>query len=132
MAHAWSHGDFYWNELMTHDIGRAQRFYGGLAGWRFESMPMPDGTYWIAKKGGQAMGGFFEMKGADFAKVPEQWLPYVAVDDVDSSVGAAEKNGATICRAPFDVPQVGRIAILRAPGGAMVGWITPPRADRVA
>jgi predicted enzyme related to lactoylglutathione lyase len=23
----WSHGNFYWNELMTHDPERAKRFY---------------------------------------------------------------------------------------------------------
>ena len=28
-------------------------------------------------------------------------------------------------REPFDVPKVGRIAILRQPGGAMVAWMTP-------
>lgn len=132
MAHAWSHGEFYWNELMTHDVARAKRFYPGLAGWRFDSMPMPNGTYWVAMNGNEAVGGIFEMNGPDFAGAPEQWLPYVAVDDVDSCVRSAEKSGAQVCRAPFDVPQVGRIAILRAPGGAMVGWITPPRADRVA
>jgi hypothetical protein len=26
---------------------------------------------------------------------------------------------------PLDIPNVGRIAILAQPGGAMVGWITP-------
>jgi uncharacterized protein len=28
-------------------------------------------------------------------------------------------------REPFEVQGVGRIAILREPGGAMVGWMTP-------
>jgi predicted enzyme related to lactoylglutathione lyase len=32
---------------------------------------------------------------------------------------------ATPMRPPFDVPGVGRIAILREPGGAVVGWMTP-------
>jgi len=27
----------------------------------------------------------------------------------------------------FDIPNVGRIAILKEPGGAGVGWMTPPK-----
>jgi hypothetical protein len=44
----WSHGQFYWNELMTHDPERAKKFYGDTIGWTFEGMPMDDGsgTYW--------------------------------------------------------------------------------------
>ena len=28
-------------------------------------------------------------------------------------------------REPFDVPGTGRIAILKEPGGAAIGWMTP-------
>ena len=45
----WSHGSFYWNELMTHDPERAKKFYASSIGWTFDAMPMPDGTYWLAK-----------------------------------------------------------------------------------
>ena len=37
----------------------------------------------------------------------------------------ATAAGATVCKELFDVPGVGRIVILKEPGGAMVGWITP-------
>ena len=50
----WSHGKFYWNELMTHDIEAAKKFYGETIGWTFESMPHPAGTYWVAKLGGES------------------------------------------------------------------------------
>ena len=26
----WSHGSFYWNELMTRDVEQAKKFYGVL------------------------------------------------------------------------------------------------------
>src|SRR5262245_41243734 len=42
------HGTFCWNELMTHDIETAKKFYADTIGWTFDAMPMPDGTYWIA------------------------------------------------------------------------------------
>lgn len=122
-----AHGTFYWNELMTHDVERAKAFYRDAIGWTFEAMAMPDGTYWVAKVDDKAVGGIFEMHGADFEGVPDHWMSYLAVDDIDARVAKAVSAGATVCRAAFEVPGVGRIAILREPGGAAVGWITPSR-----
>jgi predicted enzyme related to lactoylglutathione lyase len=122
----WSHGSFHWNELMTHDVARAKAFYAGTIGWTFEPMPMPGGgTYWIAKAGDKPAGGLFVMDCPDLKDVPEQWLPYLAADDVDARLAKATAAGASAMREPFDVQDVGRIAILREPGGAMVGWMTP-------
>jgi hypothetical protein len=50
----WSHGHFYWNELMTRNPEQAKSFYGATIGWTFEAMPTPDGTYWVAKLGDEA------------------------------------------------------------------------------
>jgi uncharacterized protein len=121
----WSHGNFYWNELMTHDPERAKRFYADTIGWTYEAMPMPDGTYWVAKMGDTPVGGIFPMSGPDFDGMPEQWMSYLAVDDVDARLKKATAAGAKIMKPPFDVPGVGRIAIVQEPGGACVGWMTP-------
>lgn len=120
------HGKFVWNELNTHDLEDAKRFLGTALGWTFEPMPIPDGTYWIAKKGEERIGGLFDMNGDAHCKdVPEHWLSYIAVDNIDTRYKKALAAGAKEGRAPFDIPNVGRIAILQQPGGAMVGWITP-------
>lgn len=121
----WSHGHFYWNELMTRDAEGAKSFYEGTIGWTYEAMPMPDGTYWIIKAGDKPAGGIFEMKGDDFEGVPEHWMSYISVDDIDACVEKASAAGATIVRPTFDVPGVGRIATLKEPGGAAIGWMTP-------
>ena len=123
----WTHGKFYWNELMTHDAERAKRFYADTLGWSFDGMPMGDAMYWIAKAGDESAGGIFEMTGPEFANTPEHWMAYLAVDDVDKRVDKATKAGATVVRAPFDISGVGRIAILRQPTGAVIGWMTPAR-----
>ena len=122
----WTHGNFYWNELMTHDVERAKKFYGATVGWTFESMPMPEGgAYWVANMNGEPVGGIFLMSGPDFLGVPDSWMSYLAVDDVDARLKKAVASGAQVCREPFEVPGVGRIAVLEEPGGAMVGWMTP-------
>jgi predicted enzyme related to lactoylglutathione lyase len=120
-----SHGTFHWNELMTRDPEKAKQFYAATIGWTFEGMPMPFGTYWVAKMDGTPVAGIFPMSGPDLAEVPENWIPYLAVDDVDARLKKATAAGATVMRAPFDIADVGRIAILQEPGGAVLAWITP-------
>jgi predicted enzyme related to lactoylglutathione lyase len=121
----WTHGHFYWNELMTHDVEKAKAFYRDAIGWSFDSMPAPDGTYWIAMVGDKPVGGIFPLNKPEFAGMPDAWMSYLAVDDVDARVKKAVAAGGAVMREPFDVPGVGRIAILREPGGAGVGWMTP-------
>lgn len=122
-----SHGTFYWNELMTRDLERAKKFYANTLGWSFEGMSMPggSGTYWIAKSNDERVAGVFDISAPEFSQVPESWMAYIAVDDVDARVRKALAAGATLMKPIFDVPGVGRIAILMEPGGAGIGWITP-------
>jgi predicted dithiol-disulfide oxidoreductase (DUF899 family)/predicted enzyme related to lactoylglutathione lyase len=119
------HGNFYWNELVTCDVEKAKKFYSATIGWTFDAMPMPDGTYWVAKMGDKAVGGLFPIGGPQWEGVPEHWMSYLAVDDVDARVKKATAAGAKLMRPNFDVPGVGRIAILTEPGGSGIGWITP-------
>jgi predicted enzyme related to lactoylglutathione lyase len=119
------HGTFCWNELMTRDVEGAMRFYRDTIGWSFEPMKMDSGTYRIAKEGGKNVGGLFELTSPEFDGVQESWMSYLAVDDVDQRVAKAVKAGAKLMKPIFDVPGVGRIAILMQPGGAGVAWMTP-------
>jgi uncharacterized protein len=120
------HGHFYWNELMTRDVEGAKAFYGKTIGWQFDAMPMAQGgTYWVCKDGGQPVGGIFDMSGPQLEGIPPHWFAYIAVDDVDARVAKATAAGAELLRPLFNVAGVGRIAILKDPTGAPIGWITP-------
>jgi predicted enzyme related to lactoylglutathione lyase len=121
-----SHGTFYWNELCARDVAGAKKFYADTMGWSYEAMPMSGGgTYWVAKMNNEPVGGVFDISGHDFDGMPECWMSYIAVDDVDERVRKAIKAGAKLIKPVFDVPGIGRIAILKEPGGAGIGWITP-------
>ena len=74
---------------------------------------------------GKPAGGVFAMDGPQFEGVAEHWMFYIAVDDVDARAEKAVANGAEIVQPVFDVPGVGRIVMLRQPGGGVIGWITP-------
>jgi predicted enzyme related to lactoylglutathione lyase len=121
-----SHGHFHWNELRTRDAERAKRFYGETIGWTFQPITAGDGsTYWVAYMGDQPVAGLFSIDQPRFEGVPESWIPFLAVDDVDARVKKAVAAGAELMIPIFDVPDVGRIAMLREPSGAGIGWMTP-------
>ncbi len=120
------HGIFHWNELMTRDAEGAKTFYGKSLGWTYEQFPMAEGgIYWVCMSDGQPAGGIFDMSGPEFEGIPPNWFSYIAVDDVDARAEAAKQNGGELMRDLFDIPGVGRIAILSDPTGAAIGLITP-------
>jgi len=114
------HGAFSWCELMTTDLQEAKAFYAQLFGWETEDMVFPDMTYSLIKKDGKEIGGgIFAMPDR-----PAMWSTYVTVNDVDETVQLAEQLGATVLLPPYDIPNVGRISVIKDPQGATINLIT--------
>ncbi len=121
-----AHGHFHWNELRTRNAERAMTFYSDTIGWTFEASKTHDGaTYWVALMNGHPVAGLFPLDDERFKCVPESWMSFLAVDDVDARVKKATAAGAKLMMPIFDVPNVGRIAMLLEPSGAGIGWMTP-------
>jgi uncharacterized protein len=113
-----THGAFSWSELTTSQPGAAAEFYGQLFGWAFDTMEMGQGPYHVAKVGETAIGGVMGFPpGAP--KMPPAWGVYVTVNNLDSTVRECQALGGTLCSGPFDVPNVGRMAVLQDPQGAV-------------
>ena len=120
-----TNGSFYWNELMTRDAEKAKRFYGATLGWTFEAMEGGDGpTYWVAKVGDESVAGIYQM-GPDDNENDQGWFAYVAVNDLPTALARATSEGGEVVREPWDVPGVGRIAIINDNAGNAMGWMTP-------
>ncbi len=120
------HGTFHWNELVTDNVERAKKFYGAVVGWESEEMPMPDGKYTIVKSKGKPVGGIMNKSDIPMLKnAPSHWGAYIQVDNVDAAVGKVAGAGGKVVRPCFDVPGVGRIAIIQDPTGGVVGIMTP-------
>lgn len=127
-----AHGQFIWNEFLTNDVAGAKAFYEATIGWVFEAMPISHGTYWLAKQNGKPVAGMMDMTCIEPPLppgVPSHWFSYIEVDDVDARVKRLEAAGGRLCRPLFDVPEVGRIAILNDATGAGVGWMTPVKME---
>jgi uncharacterized protein len=121
-----AHGRVIWNELNTHDVESAKRFFTDTLGWSYDAMPMPEGgTYWVIRNGEERAGGIFPLDGPQFAGVPDHWMTYIGVDDCDGRVAQAATSGGSVLREPWTIDGIGRVAILKAPGGAVMAWMTP-------
>jgi hypothetical protein len=119
-------GTVHWNELMTKDVEAAKEFYAKVCGWSFTTAPMPFGDYTMGMANGAPVAGIMDMSGMPDADTTDPfWMTYIAVDDVDAAARAVTAGGGTVENGPFDVPNVGRIAITRDPGGARIGIMTP-------
>lgn len=113
-------GVFVWDELSTSDADGAQRFYEAVFGWTTSDMGDEYGGYRIFNVGEAGIAGV--MQASD---IPPHWHPYVAVDDPDAIVARAGELGGSTLAEPMDVPDVGRIAVLSDPQGAVFGIIRP-------
>lgn len=116
-------GGIVWSELMTTEVEKAKAFYGRSLGLAFEAFGDGAQGYWLARLNGRPVWGIMDMTGKPGG--PSGWFTYMAVDDVDARVAAAEAEGAQLCMPVFEVPTVGRIAILQDPTGAIIGWMKP-------
>lgn len=114
-------GRFVWYELMTTDPQAAQSFYTDVIGWTTAPFENSETPYTMWMNGDTAVGGVMELpRDAREQEAPPHWMAYVAVDDVDAAARKAAKLGGTVCVDPFDVPSVGRLAILQDPQGATI------------
>jgi len=122
-----NHGTIHWTELNTQNVEAAKAYYAKLCGWSFDSMPMEEGgMYHVAMLGDQMIAGLFDLSAmTEMKDFESHWLTYLAVDDVDASAKETESLGGKIYRAPWDVPGVGRVAIVADPTGAGFGIMTP-------
>ena len=120
------HGFFHWNELLTTDVDKAKDFFSKTVGWTFEDMPMPDGgKYYVAMSEGEPVGGMMNMPAAVPSGTPPHWLSYLEVEDLEDAASKVKAAGGTVLREPFEVPEVGRIAMIADPTGAVLGLIKP-------
>ncbi len=114
-----------WNELNTRDPEAAKSFYGDVFDWGFEEREFETGTYTSIKVGEDSIGGMIDITGRAPDEVPAHWLVYFAVEDVDATVAKANGLGGGVALEPFDIAEVGRIAILKDPFGAVFAVMTP-------
>lgn len=115
-----------WNELLTPDLGRAREFYSTLLGVTWETMPTMGGDYTVMSVGGrQAAGAMEQQQAADGGPRPH-WNVYFNVESCDDSLARALELGGHLVAPAFDLPEIGRIAVLADPHAAMFCLMQDP------
>jgi len=117
-----------WVELMTSDPDAAKGFYGSVTGWTTAPFGEADAKapYFMFMQDEVPSAGLMQLPPEAAAMgAPPHWLAYTTVENVDAAVGKAKGLGAAVHAAPFDVPKVGRIAVLADPQGATFAVYTP-------
>jgi uncharacterized protein len=116
-------GTLTWNELITDKPDSALAFYAAVFGVTSSTVEMgPGQTYHLLKVGGTDVGGCMEPPMPD---VPNHWHVYFAVRDADATAAQAGAGGGQVAVEPFDIPSVGRSAVLADPQGAMFSVLAP-------
>ena len=117
-------GVFVWDELGTTDADGAQQFYEQVFGWTTSDMGPDYGGYRVFNVNASE-NGIAGMMTLPDSSMPPHWQPYMAVEDTDATAAKATELGGTVLLEPMDVPNVGRLAVLRDPQGATFGIMKP-------
>jgi uncharacterized protein len=118
-----------WTELNSRDPETAKRFYTDVFGWAYEEKEYEGtGAYTTISLGDKTVGGLLDITERVPAEVPAHWLVYFGVEDADATIETAKDRGGEIPAGPFDIPEVGRIAVVKDPWGAFFAVIQPDSA----
>lgn len=115
-------GTFGWAELSARGVDAALPFYEQVFGWTPKHAGEGPQRYTEFQAGGESVAGAMEMNPMVPAEVPNYWLVYFAVDDVDATFQQAVAAGAREMLPPSEFND-GRYAILGDPQGAAFGLL---------
>jgi predicted enzyme related to lactoylglutathione lyase len=124
-THEYTHGLHGWithTELASHDPVATRDWCAGVLGWDFQpAFPSPSGDYHLFAYSEQGGGGVRQTASGE---APGS-TPTVHVDDTDKVYQAALAAGAAPVAQPHDIMPGVRIALVRAPGGVLLGLSGP-------
>ena len=110
-------------ELLTQDVEKSMKFYSSMFDWKLEEIPGMD--YTLINVGEGTGGGM--MKKPD-PGTPDNWLPYIMVDDIMAYTRKAQSLGATICKDVTEIPDMGWFSVITDLTGATFGLWQPKTA----
>jgi len=112
-------GTLCWADLSTSDPQRASIFYRALFGWEILADDEdPEHDYLHIKNGEHFIGGIPPVKYRP-PGAPPHWLAYFLTSNCDAAADKAKGLGAKLYVPPMTVEDVGRMAVLADPQGAV-------------
>jgi predicted enzyme related to lactoylglutathione lyase len=112
-------GTLCWNELNTRHMEAAKTFYAAVFGWTWEG----DENYSQFFVGDRTVGGAMPMPEQVPAEVPDYWMVYFAVADINDAAAKVKELGGQTMMEPFSASEVGTMVVAMDPQGAMFSLI---------
>lgn len=114
-------GRFCWTDLGALKPAGAEAFYAKVLGWSGRSYPIPQGGDYtlLRTEDGDAAGLYEQSPDQRAQHIPPHWLVYVAVANAEATAKLARELGGHVVVDAYDVLELGRMAILLDPTGAM-------------
>lgn len=112
---SYEHGVPSWVDLGTADLAAAVAFYGALFGWEVAAAPPEESGYRWALLKGRKVAGF----GPQVNPGTPYWATYLSVEDAAGVAAAVVDHGGSTIVAPTDVLDLGHVAVLADPQGAV-------------
>jgi predicted enzyme related to lactoylglutathione lyase len=107
-------------ELQTKDVEKSKKFYTSMFDWKLEELPAMN--YTIINVGEGTGGGMMKKP---MPEIPDNWLPYILVDDVAAATKKAQSLGASVAKDVTEVPDMGWFSVIIDPNGAAFGLWQP-------
>lgn len=122
-------GKIIWADLLTPDLAAAERFYGGLFGWTYQTIHTGHSDYAVALLDGRPVAGLLQKPPPSGEQRQPAWLTFIAVRDVDAAARVALSHGAKSVSEPRSYPGRGRQAVFADPEGAVFSVLASSSGD---
>jgi uncharacterized protein len=120
---------FIWHQIYAPSDQKSIDFYTKAFGWGRTDYDMgPEGSYKMFTNQGTGIAGIISTDNSTDLEVkglPPHWSITIGVEDVDETIKACESLGGKVVSGPFDVPDIGRMAVIQDPQGVAF-WIMKP------
>ncbi len=116
------HGWITHTDITSADPAATKAWCQSVLGWKFMgSMPTPGGEYHLFAYSDKGGGGLQQTSGGQ----PPASTPFVHVDNAQAAFDKAVAAGAEIIESPRKVMEGVTTAVVRAPGGVVIGFAGP-------
>ncbi len=119
-------GQIVWADLTTNQAESLKEFYKAVLGWQEFPVAMKDNEesyndYAMLYDEKNPAGGICNQRGVN-ANIPPQWIMYVCVEDVDSTLQNALDRGAKLVHESKKAGGSLNYVIIQDPAGAVFGF----------
>jgi predicted enzyme related to lactoylglutathione lyase len=118
-------GSITWTDLTVANADEIRDFYKQVVGWQATPLDMGGYSDFCMGPADAPVAGVCHARGAN-ANLPPQWLIYITVDDLDSSVADCTRLGGQVLDGPRGISG-GRFCVIQDPAGAVCGLFEPQR-----